>query len=159
MTVIKIPEKVLEDIRWNAQHGKCRQCREIFDKIEDGRIDTSKLDRDLLSHLESMIESRKEKSKNLCLDCFYYGITRFGAVCNYYGFTNPVKTECPAFKSQEEGEKELLENLETAETIRTMMAKLSELKPKIKNVADAKLKEELLELCLMADILKKRLER
>ena len=76
---------------------------------------------------------------------------------HYYGFINPFKTECPKFKSQEEAEKELLAELETAKTIRTMIIRLSELKPKIKNVADAKLKEELLELCLMADILKGRL--
>jgi len=100
---------------------------------------------------------KSKNKRNICLDCFYYGVTRYGSICNYYGYANPFKTECPKYKSQEEAEKELLEELETAKTIRTMIIKLSELKPKIKNVADAKLKEELLELCLIADILKRRL--
>ena len=103
------------------------------------------------------MRNKDKDRKNICLDCFYYGVTRYGSICNYYGYINPFKTECPKFKSQEDAEKELLAELETAKTIRTMIIRLSELKPKIKNVADAKLKEELLELCLMADILKGRL--
>ena len=95
--------------------------------------------------------------KNICLDCFYYGVTRYGAVCNFYGFVDPFRTECPKFKSRQEAEKEIVENLETAKTIRTMIIRLSELKPKIKNVADAELKNELLELCFMANMLKGRL--
>ena len=95
--------------------------------------------------------------KNICLDCFYYGVTRYGAVCNFYGFVDPFRTECPKFKSRQEAEKELVKNLETAKIIRTMIIRLSELKPKIDDIVDVKLKDELLELCFMADILKRRL--
>jgi len=100
---------------------------------------------------------KNKNRRNICLDCFYYGMSRYGLRCNYYGIINPYRTECPQFKSIEEGEKEIEKSLETVRLIRTIIIKLSELKPKIKNIADADLKEELLELCLVADMLKERL--
>ena len=96
--------------------------------------------------------------KNICLDCFYYGVTRYGAFCNYDGSPDPFKTECPHFKSYDEAEKELLNRIETAKTIRTMIIKLSKLRPKIKSIEDHELRDELFELCFMADMLKMRLE-
>jgi len=57
VAVIRIPEKVLEDIRWNAQHGKCSQCIRIYALVEGGEIDTSKLSQEDLNHLKYVIET------------------------------------------------------------------------------------------------------
>jgi len=61
MTVIKIPKKVLEDMRWNAQHGKCSLCMRICALVEDDKIDASKLSRDQLNHLKYAIEAYQGK--------------------------------------------------------------------------------------------------
>jgi len=39
--------------------------------------------------------------KELCPTCFYFGRTRVGPVCNYYGDYDPRKIDCSAFKPSE----------------------------------------------------------
>jgi len=58
-TRIKLQEKVLEDIQWNASHGKCRQCSALWSRIENGEIDVSNLDESLKRHLENCINARR----------------------------------------------------------------------------------------------------
>ena len=60
-TRIRLPEKVLEDIQWNASHGKCRQCSALWSCIENGEIDVSNLDENLRQHLEDCIDARRPK--------------------------------------------------------------------------------------------------
>ena len=99
------------------------------------------------------------KIRNICLDCFYYGLTPLGAICEYYGTMSPFRTKCPNFKSRKEGEKQLENQVPTVKMIRNMITKLAKIKPKIKEIENQELKDELMEICLIANMLKERLNK
>lgn len=95
---------------------------------------------------------------NICEECFYYGKTRFGAVCNYDGTYNPVKDECPSFKPKGRIEKEIKADIELSRLVISMVDRLIQISPKLKCLEDDELRGELLEVCFAAKHIKKMLE-
>jgi hypothetical protein len=91
---------------------------------------------------------------NVCERCFYYGKTRFGNICNYDGAFNPVKKKCQNFKSKSQAAMETLKNIELNRLFLSTIDKLIKLQPEIEKLENKKLKDELLEICLIAKQIK-----
>ena len=94
---------------------------------------------------------------NICADCFYYSRTRFGAICNYDGTYNPVREECPNFKPRENAETRIKADIELTKLFYSIVDGLIQVSPKIKDLEDEELKNELMEICVAAKQIRKML--
>ena len=94
---------------------------------------------------------------NVCVDCFYYSRTRFGAICNYDGTYNPVRETCPNFKSRSIIEEETKENIELTKLVISLIDELVQVSPEIEKLEDEELKNKLSEICIVAKQIKKML--
>jgi hypothetical protein len=91
---------------------------------------------------------------NICEQCFYYGKTRFGNICNCNGTFNTIKAECPNFKSKSQAEMETLKDIEFNRVFLSIIDRLIQLQTEIEKLENKKLKDELLEICLVAKQIK-----
>ena len=87
---------------------------------------------------------------NICADCFYYSRTRFGAICSYDGTYNPAKEECPNFKPRENAETQIKADIELTKLFYSIVDGLIQVSPKIKELEDEELRNELIEICIAA---------
>jgi len=94
---------------------------------------------------------------NICLGCFYYSVTRFGAVCDYDGAYNPVREECRNFKPRSRIEEKVKGDIELTRLVASLIDRLVEISPKIGGLEDEELRSELLEACIAAKQIKRML--
>lgn len=94
---------------------------------------------------------------SICPECFYYSRTRYGVVCGFDGTYNPSKRECQNFKSRAQAEAEGAKSIELTKLLLSVIDRLVELQPEIEKMEDKKLRERLMEVCLVAKQVKKAL--
>ena len=92
---------------------------------------------------------------SLCEKCFYYSVTRYGKVCSFNGTYSPSREDCPNYKSRSEAEEEKLKSSELAKLIISIVDALIQLQPEIERLKDERLRERLVEVCLVAKQVKK----
>ena len=94
---------------------------------------------------------------DICEDCYYLTRTRYGRVCGFDGTYNPHKEKCPNFIPREEGERRRKQGRMIERLLVEILDRLASLSiEEIEKVPDKNLKQELLELRLMAKQLKQR---
>lgn len=89
-----------------------------------------------------------------CEECFYFGRTRFGSVCNFDGTFNPVKKECPNFKSRTEVELEKEASLTISKLFTSLINSLIDVSPEIEKLEDEELRNKLLAITVAAKQIK-----
>lgn len=57
MLYIRIPKKVIEDIKYNAEHKTCSQCMRIYAQIKGNTVEPKSLSMDDYAHLLYAIHS------------------------------------------------------------------------------------------------------
>jgi len=92
---------------------------------------------------------------NICERCFYCSQTRFGAICNYDGTYNPAREKCPNFKPRENVETQIKTDIEFTRLFYSIVDGLIQVSPKIRNLEDESLKNELMEICIAAKQIRK----
>lgn len=88
---------------------------------------------------------------DLCEKCYYLTRTRYGRVCSFDGTYNPHREECPHFLPKEEGERRKKQERTSERLLLEIINRLADLDSEaIKKIPDEELRQELLELRLIA---------